>query len=346
MKKYITFFVVLLISTISMSCYIDLNEKKDYNSKQKNIAAAKTNEITVLNNELNYIKNKQIPFIDKYLDNISFDDKISLINSYISSNDLENAISSLNDLKSSITANINIIKSNFTNSLNKIITNANGLTDDYLEKQIDETKNLINIGDFDKIANKLSIISYKINNLLYANGQVSTIEPLILEDTIIANKNFGLPINYGDGLKQELIDAFNKMSEDAKKSGLNLYIASGYRDYYKQQQLFDSYTSTSGEEASRFSSPAGYSEHQTGLAIDIGGSNTSVWVTDDFYNTPEYEWLKDNCYKYGFIIRYPQNKEDITGYMFEPWHYRYVGTKLSTYLTEHNLTLEEYFDLD
>ena len=135
------------------------------------------------------------------------------------------------------------------------------------------------------------------------------------------------------------------MKNAASLDGLQLSIASGYRSYYRQQSLFQSYQNSWGSEALTFSAPAGYSEHQTGLALDIGGYDSSVWVSSSFAYTPEAQWLKENCAKFGFILRYPEGKEDKTGYIFESWHFRYVGTELSTYLTANNLTLEEYFDL-
>ena len=137
-------------------------------------------------------------------------------------------------------------------------------------------------------------------------------------------------------------NAFNKMQQDAQKDGINLYIISRYRSYSLQKWLYDKYKSES-KDVDTFSAKAGYSEHQTGLAFDLNDSKTSV--RDSFEFTDAYKWLKKNSYKYGFILRYPKGKSDITGYKFEPWHYRYVGTELSYKLKDQTTTLEEYLNI-
>ena len=131
------------------------------------------------------------------------------------------------------------------------------------------------------------------------------------------------------------------MQEDAAAKGLNLYIASGFRSYEYQTTLYNRYVERSGkEEADRYSARPGYSEHQTGLALDLNTIDAS------FADTDEYEWVKRNCYKYGFIIRYPEGAEEITGYMYEPWHLRYLGTDIARDVYESGLTLEEYLGID
>ena len=89
---------------------------------------------------------------------------------------------------------------------------------------------------------------------------------------------------------------------------------------------------------------AGTSEHQTGLAIDISCPTMNGILTDKFGETKEGKWVAENSYKYGFIVRYPKNKSNITGYGYEPWHIRYVGTELAKYLFDNNITLDEYYD--
>ena len=128
-----------------------------------------------------------------------------------------------------------------------------------------------------------------------------------------------------------------------KSLGLNLWIASGYRSYATQKRLYNNYVSSDGKEAAdTYSARPGYSEHQTGLAFDLNS------VEESFANTDEGKWVKDNCYRYGLIIRYPKGKESITGYIYEPWHLRYVGVKLATKLYNDGdwITLEEYFGVD
>ena len=132
------------------------------------------------------------------------------------------------------------------------------------------------------------------------------------------------------------------MKQDAQKEEISLKIISGYRSYSRQQTLYNNYVKRDGKkEADRYSARAGHSEHQTGLAFDVNSLEQS------FGETKAGKWLSDNCYKYGFILRYPKGKEDITGYMYEPWHFRYLGTKAAELYNNGNwITLEEYLGID
>ena len=174
-----------------------------------------------------------------------------------------------------------------------------------------------------------------------------------IDNVIIANKSYGLPSNFSPNNLVDINgyirvvdfvkDAFSELSSDAKAVGLNIYASSGYRSYSDQNYIYNNYVQRDGvEQADTYSARAGYSEHQTGLAIDV---NT---VDMSFDNTNESIWLKENAYKYGFIIRYPKDKDNITGYMYEPWHIRYVGKKLAKELYSNGdyITLEEYFGID
>lgn len=135
---------------------------------------------------------------------------------------------------------------------------------------------------------------------------------------------------------------FEKMCNDAIKNDLKIIAMSGYRDYKYQDNLYNEYLKVDKKEiVDTYSAKPGHSEHQTGLAIDICTDKKDY---TEFINTDEYIWLKDNCYKYGFIIRYQKNKEKITGYRFEPWHIRYVG-KIAKYIYENDITLEEYLKI-
>ncbi len=170
---------------------------------------------------------------------------------------------------------------------------------------------------------------------------------LSINNIIVANKKYSLPKDYSPQESSEARDAFYKMNKDAQKSGLNLKAFSTYRSYEYQDRLFKSYVKEHGEkEANRFSAKPGESEHQTGLAFDIGGDDQSCWANQNFNNTKEAKWLYENAYKYGFILRYPEGKENITGYMYESWHYRYVGTEHSKNFAMNNLTLEEYLHIN
>ena len=140
-------------------------------------------------------------------------------------------------------------------------------------------------------------------------------------------------------LRKKAKDSFDKMVKDAKDKNLTLIAVSGYRSYNYQKTLFNNYVKEKGYEyANMCCAKAGHSEHQTGLAVDIADSSLDY---DNFNLTKEFNWVKNNAYKYGFILRYPKDKIAITGYKYEPWHYRYVGIDLAKHLYENNLVLEE-----
>ena len=163
-----------------------------------------------------------------------------------------------------------------------------------------------------------------------------------IDGYLIANKTYSLPASYGSGLTPEMLSAFNKMKAAAKADGLNLTIVSGFRSYNTQKGLYNRYVSVDGVAAAdTYSARAGHSEHQSGLAADLN------YVNDAFAWSAEGIWLADNCYKYGFILRYPQGKSDETGYKYEPWHFRYVGTELAEKLYNGGdwITMEDYFGI-
>lgn len=151
-----------------------------------------------------------------------------------------------------------------------------------------------------------------------------------------------IQFSYGENeIKKEVYEKFRKMYNDAKKEDLTLIITSSYRDYNFQKKLWDSYANQKGDEwADSVSARAGYSEHQTGYTLDIVTYNANM---SNFETTDEFKWLQANAYKYGFILRYPKDKEDITGYSYESWHYRYVGEETAKKIKELDITFDEYY---
>lgn len=132
----------------------------------------------------------------------------------------------------------------------------------------------------------------------------------------------------------------------AEKKGIKLYGVSGYRSYTRQKEIYDRNVATRGKAATdAVSAIPGSSEHQTGLTIDVSAQSVSYRLDQSFGDTKEGKWLAKHCHEYGFIIRYPYGKEKITGYSYEPWHIRYVGTTVASYLYKNNLTLEEYYGI-
>jgi D-alanyl-D-alanine carboxypeptidase len=147
-------------------------------------------------------------------------------------------------------------------------------------------------------------------------------------------------------MRQEAARALERMFEAAKHDGIYLAGVSGYRSYETQASLFNYYVKTQGAEVARkYSAEPGHSEHQTGLAMDVSGSTGKCAAEDCFADTPEAKWLEQHAPAFGFIIRYPKGKEQITGYNYEPWHLRYVGTAIATAMAAKGITLEEYYGL-
>lgn len=141
--------------------------------------------------------------------------------------------------------------------------------------------------------------------------------------------------------------ALEQMVARARQDGINLMIASGYRSYSLQTSVYNSYVHEQGRAvADSQSAHPGYSEHQTGLAVDLEPTSRTCEVDACFANTPEGKWLATNSYIYGFILRYPQGLENIVGYAYEPWHFRYIGVPAATEMhTKGVATLEQFFDL-
>ena len=162
-------------------------------------------------------------------------------------------------------------------------------------------------------------------------------------DTLIVNKTYALSASYDPTkLDPTCEEWFYKLVNGAAKDGITIYLSSGYRSYGYQEQIYSNYVNEYGvETADTFSARPGYSEHQTGLAIDVN------IIDDSFTGTPEALWLAEHCYEYGFIIRYPNGKQAVTGYKYEPWHIRYVGSAVANQIHSmgNDATLEELFSL-
>ena len=166
--------------------------------------------------------------------------------------------------------------------------------------------------------------------------------PTYIGGVLIVNKTYPLPRSYGPGgLTDECESAFEEMQEAAAEEGLDLYVASGFRSYELQASLYQRYCDRDGKAAAdTYSARPGHSEHQTGLAIDLNS------ISSDFAYTAEGQWVSEHCWEYGFILRYPADKVDITGYMYEPWHIRYLGRDTAKAVYESGLCLEEYLGVD
>lgn len=162
-----------------------------------------------------------------------------------------------------------------------------------------------------------------------------------VDGILIANKKYPLPKDYAPGKLDDTVQAaLAEMQKAAARDGLSLYVVSGYRSYDYQGQLYRNYCARDGQAAAdRYSARPGYSEHQTGLAFDLNSTSNS------FAGTPEAKWIAAHAQEYGFIVRYPQGKESLTGYQYEPWHLRYLGKELAKAVYDSGLCLEEYLGI-
>ena len=151
-----------------------------------------------------------------------------------------------------------------------------------------------------------------------------------------------VPSEYGtkQKLNEETLKAFTKMSEDCKAAtNYKILVRSGYRDYKEQEKTYNTYLKTYGKTyAENYVAHPGYSEHHTGLAIDVKAESSDVFAT-----SKESAWVYENAYKYGFILRYKKEYENITGIKYESWHFRYVGETIAKYIHDHEMTYEEYY---
>ncbi|EOR20486.1 D-alanyl-D-alanine carboxypeptidase [Clostridium sartagoforme AAU1] len=191
-------------------------------------------------------------------------------------------------------------------------------------------------------------------NNINTNNYANTNDYLLL-----VNKNHGLSKNYKPEnltipnikftnlvnneekhVSEVIIKPLENLVNEAKNEGIILLGNSGYRSYNSQKNLFNNRVKSQGlENAESYVAKPGFSEHQTGLCIDITNENEFL-----IQGTKEGDWLENNCHRFGFIIRYPLGKEDITGIEYEPWHIRYVGEEAAKYIYENKITLEEYLE--
>lgn len=234
--------------------------------------------------------------------------------------------------------NIKFIRQKYfiTNNLDRYIKYYNNHKDDKISHIVSIVNVCADKDYYDKDTVKKTDISKK--ELMLVNKFNYLDENYAPDDIVKVSMQFA----YGDNeIKKEVYEKFRSMYNDAKKEGLYLIITSSYRDYNFQKELWDSYANQKGDEwADSVSARAGYSEHQTGYTLDIVTYNANM---SSFEKTDEFKWLQDNAYKYGFILRYPKDKEDITGYSYESWHYRYVGKDVATKIKKLGITFDEYY---
>lgn len=207
------------------------------------------------------------------------------------------------------------------------------------ESAVNEEPNEI---DVDPIVDKIDIISDESNTVL-VNKFNSLSEDYTPEDLVTVSVPTILENPEVNQLREVASTALTNMFAAAEEEDLFLFARSGFRSYNTQVQLFNGYADKHGEEAAnKYSAKPGFSEHQTGLVMDVTSESVQFQLTEQFGETPEGKWIEENAHQFGFIIRYPKGKEDITGYIYEPWHLRYLGKDVAKEVYESNVTYEEF----
>lgn len=204
--------------------------------------------------------------------------------------------------------------------------------------------------------------SVKIGDSLY-NKELIKVDTNPDSYTMIVNRDYPMPKEYVPSdlvvpevkfsfygtyeksyMRKTAADAIKKLFDGAKSEGYELKVVSAYRSYERQEAIYNNNIRKKGKEnTDAVSATPGCSEHQTGLCADVSSDSVGCTIEQNFGDSPEGKWLAKNSYKYGFIIRYPKGKSDITGYSYEPWHIRFVGNNLAKYLYDKKITLEEYY---
>lgn len=315
-EKYISYYQKNNIEGNKVIFMVNNNlEKEQYSDKLYNIITCENYDKTNLEKYIDYINN----YLNQ--DNYSCISVITLAENDIKleyNDELAELLKEKYFIKSNINRYLDYKNKNNNLSNEDIIRNVNANIDYNF---------YTNIKSSDTSKGKLMIVNKYYNLSSSYKGD------------LVETGNYSINSNYK--MDREAFEAYKKLYEDAVKNNLHIKIRSAYRSYFDQQYIYNGYVAKDGKaEADRYSARAGHSEHQTGLAIDISAAS-DLW--GDFSKTQEFTWMKDNSYKYGFILRYPKDKEYITGYMYEPWHYRYVGVDVAKYIYENNITYDEYY---
>ena len=286
------------------------NLDKYVNFKNKYSTIENSNIIKLINNEL-----------EEYIENSNTDQSLKDENNkdYIV-NFLLNLINEKYYKKDNLERYVNYYSKNNNLTSKEIVTNVNSNLDTPFYENYEST---------DTSKDTLMIVNkhYKIENNYKPDNLV----------TVLSEHG------YPNKIRADVYEEFKKMYNAAKNDNISIFIASPYRSYSDQNALYTYYVNTDGKQnADTYSARPGFSEHHTGLAMDL--IPEYGLDLDTFENSDGFKWMQENAYKYGFILRYPKDKEYITGYIYEPWHYRYVGISAATTIKNEGLTFEEYYE--
>lgn len=349
-KKYkIRWNRVLFVALIPIVCifllYFGLFSETT-EKKLIKIGYSKENSKIILNkingNDINTILNKEyLSYLPNLLNSSDYDTKN--LNKYI---DYISNINGNYDIDSVVYLVNNNIEYPYSDKLVNVVKNKY-----FISNRLDRYMNY----NSDDVNTIITNVNSNLDYQFYTNIQKTDTSKGLL---LIVNKYYQLDKDYyygelvtmdkaydnknGSKLNKTAYEAFKKLVDDAEKEGYHIRNNSAYRSYNTQSGLYNNYKSDNGLTwADKWSARAGHSEHQTGLALDVGVKNE--FSLGKFESSKEFTWMKDHAHLYGFILRYPKGKEYITGYGYEPWHYRYVGVDVAKYIYENNITYEEYY---
>lgn len=370
-KKRILILILFLLIILSIGIYLIVPKRYGYQKDVINVFKednyyekiketkkySKTLETAVIEN--NYKKE----YFDEYLD-INYVEEENFINNINKLLDLGYKNKDINTFYEKVPKSIDVITSN---KYDKNIINYISLDyfkeenlDRYIKYDFIDTKSVYdttilkekyNYEDTVTFVNAYLDKDYYTNNIPLSKDKASKLDVIVNkyykldkdyepEDLTVINSKFA---SGTQKLRKEAADKFEEMASDMLKENLKIYAGSTYRSYSYQEGLYNRYVKKDGfKEAETYSARAGYSEHQLGLAVDIVNGKWNYLSEGD----KEYTWLINNSYKYGFILRYPHESEYITGYVFEDWHFRYLGIELATKVHESKLTYDEYIARD
>ncbi len=366
-KKRILILILFLLIILSIGIYLIVPKRYGYQKDVINVFKednyyekiketkkySKTLETAVIEN--NYKKE----YFDEYLD-INYVEEDNFINNINKLLDLGYKNKDINIFYEKVPKSIDVITSN---KYDKNIINYISLDyfkeenlDRYIKYDFIDTKSVYdttilkekyNYEDTVTFVNAYLDKDYYSNDIPLSKDKASKLDVIVNkyykldkdyepEDLTVINSKFA---SGTQKLRKEAADKFEEMASDMLKENLKIYAGSTYRSYSYQEGLYNRYVKKDGfKEAETYSARAGYSEHQLGLAVDIVNGKWNYLSEGD----KEYTWLINNSYKYGFILRYPHESEYITGYVFEDWHFRYLGIDLATKVHESKLTYDEY----
>ena len=366
-KKRILILILFLLIILSIGIYLIVPKRYGYQKDVINVFKednyyekiketkkySKTLETAVIEN--NYKKE----YFDEYLD-INYVEENNFLNNFNKLLDLGYKNKDINTFYEKVPKSIDVITSN---KYDKNIINYISLDyfkeenlDRYINYDFIDTKSVYdttilkekyNYEDTVTFVNAYLDKDYYSNDIPLSKDKASKLDVIVNkyykldkdyepEDLTVINSKFA---SGTQKLRKEAADKFEEMASDMLKENLKIYAGSTYRSYSYQEGLYNRYVKKDGfKEAETYSARAGYSEHQLGLAVDIVNGKWNYLSEGD----KEYTWLINNSYKYGFILRYPHESEYITGYVFEDWHFRYLGIELATKVYESKLTYDEY----